>query len=63
MDAHDLASECPICREVHRGGFCTPLNPFTIVLLEIDEWTPQEALRAAESALTRAAEEMARRVN
>ncbi len=63
MDADQLAGCCPICREPHPGGFCTALHPFSIVLLEIDDFTPAEALRAAEAALVRAANEMTRLVN
>jgi hypothetical protein len=63
MDADDLAGQCPICRETHPGGSCTALHQFSIVLLEIDDFTPLEAVRAAEAALVRAADEMTRWVN
>jgi len=55
MTAEDLAGHCPICRDVHAGGCCTALMPFSIVLLEIDECTSAEALRKAEAAFGRSA--------
>ena len=64
MNADDLAGHCPICRDLHAGGSCTVLMPFSIVLLEINECTLAEALRKAEAAFARAAITMTqRRVN
>jgi hypothetical protein len=64
MNADDLAGHCPICQDLHAGGSCTALMPFSIVLLEIDECTSAEALKKAEAALARAARTMVqRRVN
>ena len=64
MNADDLAGHCPICRDAHTGGSCTILMPFSIVLLEIDDFTSVEALQKAEAAFERAAVTMTqRRVN
>ena len=63
MNAQDLAGHCPICRDTHAGG-CTAVMPFSIVLLEIDDFTSAEALKKAEAAFARAATAMnQRRVN
>ena len=61
MDAETLGSRCPICRDRHVEGCCTTLLPFSIVLLEIEGGTSDEALRKAEAAFRRAAIEMNRR--
>lgn len=64
MNARELARRCPICREETLGGCCTSGMPFSIVLLEIDEWTPAEAVQNVQAALARAANEIAQhRVN
>ncbi|HMC21840.1 MAG TPA: hypothetical protein VKL19_08345 [Thermoanaerobaculia bacterium] len=55
MNADELAGHCPICRDMHAGGCCTALMPFSIVLLEIDDSTSADALKKAETALARAA--------
>lgn len=61
MDAQQMGSRCPICRDHYIGGCCTALMPFSIVLLEIEASTTDEAIRKAEAAFSRAAIEMNRR--
>ena len=58
MNAEELSGVCPICRYTHMGGGCTG-RQVSIVLLEISDCTSSEAMRKAEAAFRRAANEIA----
>ncbi len=55
MNARELGQRCPLCREEAVGGRCACVVPLRFVVLQIDEWTPEEALANVQLALQRAA--------